>query len=140
MDFGLLICKEQAVVDLSDVVMVWRFAELTWCFAVTASFALPPAWKMRVISWQRCGVPGWCELIPLPRSAYTQQARRDPLAHADLGARARSQPPDTLGDSIGFEMPLKQRQKYDLLTAAFRAAGSTLEPWALPTGVCQEPG
>lgn len=47
--------------DLSAAVTVQWFAELTRCFAVTASFVLllwsvlPPAWEMGVISRQRCG-------------------------------------------------------------------------------------
>lgn len=64
LDLGLLICKEEAEVDLPAVVTVCPFAELALYFAITASSALllrsvrPPAWEMGFMSREKCGHRG----------------------------------------------------------------------------------
>lgn len=69
------------MVALSIAVM-W-FASAVICRTDTASLVLllwsvlPPAWEMRAMSWQRCGVKGLCEHIQEHlHSAYIQCTAR----------------------------------------------------------------
>lgn len=60
LDSSLLICKEEAVVELPAVVTVWQFAELALfrCHRVLRAVlrsVRPPAWEMGVISLRRVG-------------------------------------------------------------------------------------
>lgn len=90
LDFGLLVCKEEAVVELPAVVTVWWFAELALFRCHRVLRAAPEVGPPSCLGdggyfTAEVWAQGPCERISLPESTQSPPG----LAHAHSGARAR---------------------------------------------------